>query len=177
MRLENTWQEIRDIPSSRITPDPSDSQLHDGASSLQFTSLIFYRVQVRGLNGHSRSLVLCSVTHFCVFFWGLCLDYCTVGRSKHGHTYSTYIHTYIYFFLHFLFNKFSIKVIIKITLKNCLEKYLYYVSYYFALQKKKCFFNNLTNYNIYRTKRQKKNMEKKARGGKKRKIYAYKINV
>ncbi len=25
-----------------ITPDPSDSQLHDGASSLQFTSLIFY---------------------------------------------------------------------------------------------------------------------------------------
>ncbi len=33
------------IPSSRITPDPSDSQLHDGASSLQFTSLIFYRVQ------------------------------------------------------------------------------------------------------------------------------------
>ncbi len=32
------------IPSSRITPDPSYSQLHDGASSLQFTSLIFYRV-------------------------------------------------------------------------------------------------------------------------------------
>jgi len=37
------------IPSSRITPDPSDSQLHDGAASLQFTSLMFYRVQVRGL--------------------------------------------------------------------------------------------------------------------------------
>ncbi len=91
----------------------------------------------------------------------------------------TYIHTYThtYFFLHFLFNKFCIKVIIKITLKNWLEKYLYYVSYYFALQKKKCFFNNLTTYNIYRTKQQKKNMEKKARGGKKRKIYAYKINV
>ncbi len=35
------------IPSSRITPDPSDSQLHDGASSLQFTSLVFYRVQIR----------------------------------------------------------------------------------------------------------------------------------
>ncbi len=31
-------------------------------------SLVFYRVQVRGLNGHSRSLVLCSVTHFCVVF-------------------------------------------------------------------------------------------------------------
>ncbi len=53
------------IPSSRITPDPSDSQLHDGAASLQFTSLMFYRVQVRGL---ARSLVLCSVTPFCVIF-------------------------------------------------------------------------------------------------------------
>ncbi len=45
MRLENTWQEIRDHSfiqnlsrSFRFT-----------ASSLQFTSLIFYRVQVRGL--------------------------------------------------------------------------------------------------------------------------------
>ncbi len=35
------------IPSSRITPDPLDYQLYDGASSLQFTSLCFYRVQVR----------------------------------------------------------------------------------------------------------------------------------
>ncbi len=34
MRLENTWQEIRDHSFIRITPDPSDSQLHDGASSL-----------------------------------------------------------------------------------------------------------------------------------------------
>ncbi len=31
------------IPSSRISPDPLDSQLHVGASSLH------YRVQVRGL--------------------------------------------------------------------------------------------------------------------------------
>ncbi len=37
------------IPSYRISPDPSYSQLHVGASSLQFTPLIFYRVQVRGL--------------------------------------------------------------------------------------------------------------------------------
>ncbi len=37
------------FPSYRISPDPSDSQLHVGAASLQFTSLIFYRVQVRGL--------------------------------------------------------------------------------------------------------------------------------
>ncbi len=55
------------IPSSRITPDPSDSQIHDGASSLQFTSLVFYRVQIRGLD-YSKSLVFCSVTHFCVVF-------------------------------------------------------------------------------------------------------------
>ncbi len=104
-RSENTWWETRDIPSSRITPDPLDSQIHDGASSvhlthvlqgsgqrtpderpetflhpeslqilqihrsmtvlLQFTSLIFYRVQVRGhlmrdqrhsfIQNHSRS--------------------------------------------------------------------------------------------------------------------------
>ncbi len=56
------------ISSYRISPDPSDSQLHVGASPLQFTSLIFYRVQVRGRNSHSRSLVLWSVTHFCVVF-------------------------------------------------------------------------------------------------------------
>ncbi len=31
-------------------------------------------------NGHSRSSVLCSVTHFCVVF-EVCV--CTVGRSKH----------------------------------------------------------------------------------------------
>ncbi len=56
------------IPSYRISPDPSDSQLHDGASPLQFTSLIFYMVRSEDGNGHSRSLVLCSVTHFCVVF-------------------------------------------------------------------------------------------------------------
>ncbi len=59
------------IPSSRISPDPSDSQLHDGASSLQFTSLIFYRLRSEDWNGHSRSLVLCSVTHFLCCFWSL----------------------------------------------------------------------------------------------------------
>ncbi len=66
MRLENTWHEI--IPSSKITPDPLDSQLRVGASSLQFTSLIFYRVRSEDWNDHSKSLVLCSVTDFCVVF-------------------------------------------------------------------------------------------------------------
>ncbi len=53
------------IPSSRITPDPLNDQLHDGASSLQFTHLL----QGSGQTGlASRSLVLCSVTHFCIVF-------------------------------------------------------------------------------------------------------------
>ncbi len=55
-------------PSSRITPDPSDSQLHDGAllfSSPHSSSTGF---RSEDWNEHSRSLVLCSVTHFCVVF-------------------------------------------------------------------------------------------------------------
>ncbi len=46
---EHLIRDQRPFSSHRISPDPSDSQLHVGASSLQFTSLIFYRVQVRGL--------------------------------------------------------------------------------------------------------------------------------
>ncbi len=56
------------IPSSRISPDPSDSQLHVGASSLQFTPIIFYRVQVRGLGRPWQKFFFCSVTRFCVDF-------------------------------------------------------------------------------------------------------------
>ncbi len=51
------------IPSSRITPDPLDSHLlfsSPHSSSTGFRS--------EDWNGHSRSLVLCSVTHFCVVF-------------------------------------------------------------------------------------------------------------
>ncbi len=46
---EHMTRDQETIPLSRITPDPLDSQLHDGASSLQFTSLMVHRVQVRGL--------------------------------------------------------------------------------------------------------------------------------
>ncbi len=47
------------IPSSRITPDPLYSQLHDGASSLQFTSLILSTgFRSENWNGQNRSLVL-----------------------------------------------------------------------------------------------------------------------
>ncbi len=35
---------------------------------LLFTSLIFYRFRSEDWNGQSRSLLLCSVTHFCVVF-------------------------------------------------------------------------------------------------------------
>ncbi len=77
-RSENTWHEIRD---HSFIQNHSRS-FRFTASSLQFTSLVFYRVQVRGMNGHSRSSVL-KHTFLCCF-WGLCLDYCTAGRSKHG---------------------------------------------------------------------------------------------
>ncbi len=46
---EHLIRDQRPFSSSRISPDPSDSQLHVSTSSLQFTSLIFYRVQVREL--------------------------------------------------------------------------------------------------------------------------------
>jgi len=50
----------------KISPDLSDSQIHDW-------HFIFYRVQVRDWDGHFRCLILCSVTHFCfdfdVCFW------------------------------------------------------------------------------------------------------------
>jgi len=40
----------------RISPDPSDSHIHVGASSLQLSTLI--------RDGHGRSFILCSVTDF-----------------------------------------------------------------------------------------------------------------
>ncbi len=72
------------IPASRITPDPLDSQLHDDASSLQFISLIVYRVQVRDWNDQQKLGFVPSDPFLCCF-WGLCLDYCTVGRSNMAH--------------------------------------------------------------------------------------------
>ncbi len=66
------------IPSSRISPDPSDSQLI-GVSSLQFTSLIFCRVQVRGQGQPWQKLHLCSGPIF-VLISMFVLDYCPYGR-------------------------------------------------------------------------------------------------
>ncbi len=56
------------IPSYRISPDPLDSQIHDGASSLQFTHSSSTGFRSEDWDSHSRSLVLCSVSHFCVVF-------------------------------------------------------------------------------------------------------------
>ncbi len=71
---EHLTRDQRPFSSYRISPDPSDSQLHDGASSLQFTSLIHsphsfsvgFRSESRDSNG--KRFILCSVTHFCVYF-------------------------------------------------------------------------------------------------------------
>ncbi len=65
---EHLIRDQRPFSSSRISPDPSDSQLHVSTSSLQFTSLISTGFRSGNWNGHSRSLVLCPVTHFCVVF-------------------------------------------------------------------------------------------------------------
>ncbi len=54
--------------SSRTTPDPSDSLLHDGASSLQFTHSFSTGFWSEDWNGYSRSLILCSINNFCVYF-------------------------------------------------------------------------------------------------------------
>ncbi len=43
---EHLTRDQRPFSSSRISPDPSDSQLHVSSSSLQFTSLIFCRVYI-----------------------------------------------------------------------------------------------------------------------------------
>ncbi len=65
---EHLTRDQRPFSSSRISPDPSDSQLHDGASSLQFThsSSTGFRSEDRDSNG--KRFILCSGTHFCVYF-------------------------------------------------------------------------------------------------------------
>ncbi len=70
--MPNEVRESETIPLTRITQDPSDFQLHDGASSLQFTSLIFYRVQVRGLE-------FCVVFEVCVWIIARLEERCHMG--------------------------------------------------------------------------------------------------
>ncbi len=84
MRLENTWQEIRDHSfiqnhsrSFRFT-----APWRCFFSSVHLTHFLQGSGQRTGMT--SRSLVLCSVIHFCVVF-EVCVCYCTVGRSKQAH--------------------------------------------------------------------------------------------
>ncbi len=62
MRFENTWNRSETIPSSRITPDPLDSQL------LLFSSLHSSSTGFRSEDWPKQKLGFFSVTHCCVVF-------------------------------------------------------------------------------------------------------------
>ncbi len=62
MRLENTWQEIRD---HSFIQNLSRSSRFTAPWRCFFSSTGF---RSEDCNGHSRSLVLCPVTHFCAVF-------------------------------------------------------------------------------------------------------------
>ncbi len=68
MRLENTWQEIRDRffiqNHSRSFRFPAPWRCFFSSVHLLFST----GFRSEDWNGQSRSLVLCSVTHFCVVF-------------------------------------------------------------------------------------------------------------
>ncbi len=68
---EHLIRDQRPFSSYRISPDPSDSQLHVGASSLQFTSLIFCRVQVRGQRQPWQKIHFVLSDPFLCLFWCL----------------------------------------------------------------------------------------------------------
>ncbi len=68
MRLENTWQEIRD---HSFIQDHSRSFRFPAPWRCFFSSVhLLFSTGCRSedWNGHSRTLVLCPVTHFCVVF-------------------------------------------------------------------------------------------------------------
>ncbi len=54
------------------------------ASSLQFTHSCSTGFRFRGLEWTWKKLGFVLSDPFLCCFWGLCLDYCTVGRSNHG---------------------------------------------------------------------------------------------
>jgi len=62
---------LESIPPYRISPHPSDSQIHVDASSLQFTSLIFQWVQVRGLGWSWQKLHCVLSDTFLWWYWCL----------------------------------------------------------------------------------------------------------
>ncbi len=68
---EHLIRDQRPFSSYRISPDPSDSQLHDGTASRQFTSLIFCRVQVRGQRQQCGQVNFVLSDPFLCSFWCL----------------------------------------------------------------------------------------------------------
>ncbi len=67
------------IPSSRITPD---LQIHSFFSSVHLTHLLQGSGQRTGIV--IAEAWFCAQWPILCCFWGLCLDYCPVRRSKHG---------------------------------------------------------------------------------------------
>ncbi len=67
---EHLIRDQRPFSSYRISPDPSDSQLHV-STSLQFTPLIFCRVQVRGRGQPWQKLHCVLSDPFLCLFWCL----------------------------------------------------------------------------------------------------------
>ncbi len=61
---EHLIRDLRPFSSSRISPDPSDSQLLLFSSPHSFS--VGFRSEDRDSNG--KRFILCSVTHFCVYF-------------------------------------------------------------------------------------------------------------
>ncbi len=65
---EHLIRDQRPFSSYRISPDPSDSQLHVSTSSLQFTHSFSVGFRSEDRDSHGKRFILCSVTHFCVYF-------------------------------------------------------------------------------------------------------------
>ncbi len=64
---EHLIRDQRPFSSHRIFPNPLDSQLHVSTSSLQLTSFSG-GVRSEDWDSHAKRFILCSVTHFCVYF-------------------------------------------------------------------------------------------------------------
>ncbi len=65
---EHVIRDRRPFSLSRVSPDPSDSQLHVSTASLQFTHSFSTGFRSEDWESYGKRFILCSVTHFCVYF-------------------------------------------------------------------------------------------------------------
>ncbi len=65
---EHLIRDQRPFSLSRVSPDPSDSQLHVSTTSLQFTHSFSTGFRSEDWESHGKRFILCSVTHFSVDF-------------------------------------------------------------------------------------------------------------